>query len=134
MSGKGALLLATYNSKDISGYSGVTSQGGSIDASSNRSPTLDGIVCKECCHEVVLDALVLDFVRVLIGQRRSARTDAAAEEALNHVFRLSSRNSLPERDQFLKSQGAAKVIKKLTDKEESLAEFPFASFLHPVLQ
>ncbi|KAL6556456.1 putative phosphoinositide phosphatase sac9 [Orobanche gracilis] len=130
--GKGALLLATYNSKDISGYSGVTSQGGSIDASSNRSPTLDGIVCKECCHEVVLDALVLDFVRVLIGQRRSARTDAAAEEALNHVFRLSSRKSLPERDQFLKSQGAAKVIKKLTDKEESLAEFPFASFLHPV--
>ncbi|KAL3635791.1 putative phosphoinositide phosphatase sac9 [Castilleja foliolosa] len=130
--GKGALLLATYNSKDITGYNGVTSQGGSVDVSSNRSPALDGIICKECSPEVVLDALVLDFVRVLIGQRRSIRADVAAEEALNHVFGLSSRNLLPERGQFLKSQGAAKVLKKLTDGQESLAEFPFASFLHPV--
>ncbi|KAK6137237.1 hypothetical protein DH2020_029026 [Rehmannia glutinosa] len=135
--GKGALLLATYNSKEISGYNGITSQGGSVhgysaDASSNRSPMLDGIICKECCHEVVLDALVLDFVRVLISQRRSNRADDAAEEALNHVFGLSSRNLIPERDQFLKSQGTAKILKKLTHGEESLAEFPFASFLHPV--
>ncbi|KAL3652806.1 putative phosphoinositide phosphatase sac9 [Castilleja foliolosa] len=130
--GKGALLLATYNSKDITGYNGVTSQGGSADSSSNRSPALGGIICKECSPEVVLDALVLDFLRVLIGQRRSIRADAAAIEALNHVFGLSSRNLLPERDQFLKSQGDAKVLKKLTNGQESLAEFPFASFLHPV--
>ncbi|CAA0820432.1 Probable phosphoinositide phosphatase SAC9 [Striga hermonthica] len=130
--GKGALLLAGHISKDISGYNNITSQGGSVDSSSNRLPALDGIICKECCPEVVLDALVLDLVRVLIGQRRNNRADAAAEEALNHVFGLSSRDLPLKRDHFLNSQGAAKVLKKLTDGEESLAEFPFASFLHPV--
>lgn len=135
--GQGALLLATYNSKEISGYNGVTSQGGSVhgystDASSNRSAMLDGIICKLCCHEVVLDALILDYIRVLVSQRRRARADDAAEKALNYVFGLSSRNLIPERDQFLKSQATTKVLEKLTDGEESLAEFPFASFLHPV--
>ncbi|GER57598.1 sacI homology domain-containing protein / WW domain-containing protein [Striga asiatica] len=133
--GKGALLLAGHISKDISGYNNITSltsQGGSVDSSSNRSPALDGIICKECCPEVVLDALILDLVRVLIGQQRNNRADAAAEEALNHVFGLSSRNLPLKSDHFLKSQGAAKVLKKLTDGEESLAEFPFASFLHLV--
>ncbi|KAI3468569.1 hypothetical protein Pfo_025232 [Paulownia fortunei] len=133
--GKGALLLATNNSKEISGYNGVTIQGGSVhgysaDASSNRSATLDGIICKLCCHEAVLDALILDYVRVLISQRRRTRADDAAERALNHVLGLSSRNLITERDQFLRSR--AKVMEKLTDGEESLAEFPFASFLHPV--
>ncbi|KAK4426436.1 putative phosphoinositide phosphatase SAC9 [Sesamum alatum] len=101
-------------------------------ASSNRSPTLDGIICKLCCDEVVLDALMLDYIRVLISQRRRTRVDYAAEKALNNVFGLSSRNLIPERDYFLSSEGAAKILEKLTDGEESLAEFPFASFLHPV--
>ncbi|XP_057802025.1 probable phosphoinositide phosphatase SAC9 isoform X2 [Salvia miltiorrhiza] len=135
--GQGALLLATCNSKDISGYNGVTSQGGSVygysaDASSNRSEMLDGIICKSCCNEVVLHALILDYVRILVGQRRNSRADDAARNALNHVFGLSSRNLIPERDNFLKSQENAKVLGKLTDGKESLAEFPFASFLHPV--
>ncbi|KAK4425168.1 putative phosphoinositide phosphatase SAC9 [Sesamum alatum] len=135
--GKGALLLASCNSKVNSSYNGVTSQGGSAhgysaDASSNRSPTLDGIICKLCCDEVVLDALMLDYIRVLISQRRRTRVDYAAEKALNNVFGLSSRNLIPERDYFVSSEGAAKILEKLTDGEESLAEFPFASFLHPV--
>ncbi|KAL9177395.1 hypothetical protein ABFS82_01G055700 [Erythranthe guttata] len=136
--GKGAHLLASYNSKENSAYNGVTSQGGSVhgnsaDASSNHSATLDGVMCKSCCNEVVLDALILDYVRVLISQRRRTRAGDAAEKALFHVFGLSSRNLIPERDEFLKSQGTAtKVLEKLTDGEESLAEFPFASFLHPV--
>ncbi|XP_011091527.1 probable phosphoinositide phosphatase SAC9 isoform X2 [Sesamum indicum] len=135
--GKGALLLASYNTKVNSSYNGVTSQGGSAhgysaDASSNRSPTLDGIICKLCCDEVVLDALMLDYIRVLISQRRRNRVDYAAQKALNNVFGLSSRNLIPERDDFLSSEGASKILEKLTDGEESLAEFPFASFLHPV--
>lgn len=133
--GKGAHLLATYNSKEILGYNGVTSQGGSArgaDVSSNRSVTLDGVICKLCCDEVVLDALVLDYIRVLISQRRKARADDAAEKALINVFGFSSRNLIPVRDQFLKSKGTAKVLGMLTDGDESLAEFPFASFLHPV--
>lgn len=135
--GQGALLLAAYNSKDVSGYNGLSSQGGSghgysADASSNRSATLDGIICKLCCHEVVLDALMLDYVKVLVGRRRKTRADAAARNALNHVFGLPSRNLISERDFSLQSQENAKVLEKLTDGKESLAEFPFASFLHPV--
>ncbi|KAG8369402.1 hypothetical protein BUALT_Bualt14G0007400 [Buddleja alternifolia] len=133
--GKGALLLATYNSKEISSYNGVMSQGGSghgADASSNRLTTLDGIICKQCCNEVVLDALVLDYVRVLISHRRRTRANDAADKALNHVFGLSSRSFIPDRDQFLSSQQSEKILEKLTNGEESLAEFPFASFLHPV--
>lgn len=134
--GQGAHLIATYNSKDISGYNG-TSQGGSAhgysaDASSNRSAALDGIICKKCCHEVVLEALMLDYVRVLVGQRRKTRADDAARNALNNVFGLSSRNSITEREKFLSCQEDTKVLENLTDGKESLAEFPFASFLHPV--
>ncbi|KAL8521360.1 hypothetical protein ACS0TY_011765 [Phlomoides rotata] len=135
--GQGALLLATYNSKEISGYNGITNQGGSVrgysaDTSSNRSAPLDGIICKLCCNEVVLDALILDCVRVLVSQRRRTRADAAAENALNLVFGLPSKNLIPERDQFVKIQATAKILEKLTDGDESLAEFPFASFLLPV--
>ncbi|XP_051142615.1 probable phosphoinositide phosphatase SAC9 isoform X2 [Andrographis paniculata] len=134
--GKGALLLRAFNSKDVSGYNGLT-QGGaipgfSIDTSSNRSVSLDGVICRRCCNEVVLDSLILDYVRVLISERRKTRVDAAAEKALNHLFGLSSINSILEKDQPLNSQGTDGVLQKLTDGEESLAEFPFASFLHPV--
>lgn len=133
--GQGALLLASCNSKDILGYNGVTSQGGySADASSNRSATLDGIICKRCCNEVVLQALLLDYVRVLVGQRRNSRADDAARSALNDVVGLSSRNLIPERDHFVKIEEIAKVLGKLTDGKESLAEFPFSSFLHPVFR
>lgn len=137
--GQGALLIATYNSKDISGYNGITSQGGSAhgysaDASSNRSAALDGIICKQCCHEVVLEALMLDYVRVLVGQRRKTRADDAARNALQNVFGLSSRNSITERERSVSSQEEAKVLEKLIDGKESLAEFPFASFLHPVFR
>ncbi|KAL3844314.1 hypothetical protein ACJIZ3_001717 [Penstemon smallii] len=129
--GKGALLLATSNLKEVSGYNGITGQGGS-DASSNRLATIDGIICKECCHEVVLDALILDYVRVLISLRRRTRTDDAAEKALNNLIGLSSKNLILERDHFLNNKGNAKVLAKLTNGEDSLAEFPVASFLHPV--
>lgn len=133
--GQGALLLTTYNSKD----NGSTNQGGSVhgysaDTSSNRSAMLDGIICKLCCNEVVLDALILDCVRVLVSQRRRTRADDAAEKALNLVFGLPSKNLIPERDQFVKSQATAKILEKLTDGDQSIAEFPFASFLHPVFR
>lgn len=136
--GKGALLLAAYNSKEISNYNGIA-QGGSVhgysaDVSSNRSVTLDGIVCRECCNEVVLDALILDYIRVLISQRRRARVDAAAEKALNHVFGMSLRNFIPEKGQSLSCKGNVELLGRLLDGEESLAEFPFASFLHPVFE
>ncbi|PHT42242.1 hypothetical protein CQW23_16267 [Capsicum baccatum] len=125
--GKGALLLAMFNSKQAPSYNGVSSQGGaiyanSVDLSSNHSMTLDGVICKACCIDVVLEALILDYIRVLVGQRRKARADSAARKAVNHVTRFTSRNF----------QSAPTAFGELFDGEESLAEFPFASFLHPV--
>ncbi|KAH0970098.1 hypothetical protein GBA52_022254 [Prunus armeniaca] len=64
--------------------------------------------------------------------RRSARADSAAHEALNQVIGFSLKNSLSERKHSSDRQGAIKVQQQLLDGEESLAEFPFASFLHSV--
>ncbi|KZV55425.1 hypothetical protein F511_28506 [Dorcoceras hygrometricum] len=134
--GKGALLLALYNSKETSNCNGVTNQGGSVygysvDASS-RLTMLDGIVCKLCCNEIVLDALLLDYIRFLITLRRRTRAGDAARKALNHVIGLSSRSYIHERGRFPNSQGNSELLKKFTNGEESLAEFPFASFLQQV--
>lgn len=131
-SGRGSLLLANYNSREVSNYNGVLSQGGSshgspADVSSNRSMTLDGVVCKQCCHETVLDALTLDYVRVLVSQRRSARADNAAQKALGHVIGFPSK-----RNQSSGRKGSVEVSRQLLNEDESLAEFPFASFLHSV--
>ncbi|OIT22015.1 putative phosphoinositide phosphatase sac9, partial [Nicotiana attenuata] len=95
-----------------------------VDLSSNHSMILDGVICKACCHDVVLDALILDYIRVLVGQRRKARADTAAQKAVDHVIRFTSRNNC---------QLTPTAYMELFNGEESLAEFPFASFLHPVI-
>ncbi|KAH9782891.1 putative phosphoinositide phosphatase SAC9 [Citrus sinensis] len=88
--GRGALLFSNYKSRDVTNYNGFSSQSGSshgsqVDVPTSRSLTLDGVVCKHCCHEIVLDALMLDHVRVLISLRRSSRADNTAYNALNEV-------------------------------------------------
>nr|GMD99831.1 probable phosphoinositide phosphatase SAC9 isoform X1 [Ipomoea batatas] len=128
--GKGALMIG----KEVSSYNGLGSQTGSLhgnstDVPSNRSTSLDGVICKSCCHDVVLKALMLDYIRVLISERRRARADEAARKAVNHVF---SMNCLGGRHPSSDSQVSTKVSRQLMNEEESLAEFPFASFLYPV--
>ncbi|KAL5784249.1 hypothetical protein ACOSQ2_006641 [Xanthoceras sorbifolium] len=135
--GRGALLFANHNSREVTNYNGIPSQGGSshgsqIDISTNRSTTLDSVICKKCGHEIVLDALMLDYVRVLISLRRRARADNAAHKALNEVVGSCLRDCLPEWNQSSDSVRAAKVLPQLLGGQESLAEFPFASFLHSV--
>ncbi|GMP55033.1 hypothetical protein CsSME_00019988 [Camellia sinensis var. sinensis] len=135
--GRGALLLASYNSKEVSYYNGVSSQVGSIhsspaDVSSNRSMDLNGVVCKLCCTDIVLDALILDYVRVLISMRRSARANSAVQKALGHVIGFSSRDYPTKINKSSGKHENAKILRQLLNGEESLAEFPFASFLHSV--
>ncbi|GFY81280.1 sacI homology domain-containing protein [Actinidia rufa] len=135
--GKGALLLESYNSREVSNYNGISSQGGSThgssaDASSNRSTTMDGVICKQCCHDIVLDALTLDYIRVLISMRRSSRADNAAQKALDHVIRFFSKDCPPKRNQSYDEQETVGILRQLFQGEESLAEFPFASFLYAV--
>ncbi|XVF29593.1 hypothetical protein REPUB_Repub15cG0135400 [Reevesia pubescens] len=134
--GRGVLLLQNYT-REAANYNGLSSQGGSshgsqVDLSTNRSVTLDSVICKQCCHEIILDALVLDYVRVLISSRRRARADSAAYKALDEVTGSSFLDGLSERSQSSGNQRPVKVLKKLLAGEESLAEFPFASFLHSV--
>lgn len=131
--GRGAQLLTSSSSREVAN-SGYSSQGGSghgcrIDVSNG----LDGILCKKCCPNVLLDALILDYVRVLISERRNFRADDAAYEALNHVIGSSVGDWLSGKNLRYPGQRVHKVLRKLLNGEESVAEFPFASILHSVI-
>ncbi|KAK4800521.1 hypothetical protein SAY86_021008 [Trapa natans] len=135
--GSGALLVTSNNSRDSMSYNsgsshGGSSQGGPADISTNRSTTLDQTICKKCCPEVVLDALMIDYVRVLISLRKSSRADNAAVDALNQVVGSSVRDYIPKGDQNVDVCRSLKLHRLLLKGEESLAEFPLASLLHSV--
>ncbi|XP_072998445.1 probable phosphoinositide phosphatase SAC9 [Typha latifolia] len=130
--GKGASLLLSNNYKDMKIYSSSSSQSGSNHGGQSEwlshSTSTDGVICKECCSDVILHALYVDYVRVLNSLRRKNRADNAANEALGQVLghELSRISNL---------QGieiGKKQLKKLLNGAESLAEFPSASLLHTV--
>lgn len=135
--GRGALLLAN-NPREVTSYNGLSSQSGSnhgsqVDFSANLSIAWDNVICKQCCHETVLDALMVDYIRVLISLRRSMRAENAAHKALYQLMDTPLGDSIPERNQCLDGQCVANVIQQqVLHGEESLAEFPFGSFLHSV--
>ncbi|XP_047317459.1 probable phosphoinositide phosphatase SAC9 [Impatiens glandulifera] len=116
--GRGAVLLESSNNSK-----GISSQG---DVLTNHSAAgQDDVICKSCCNDIVLDALLLEYVRVLISKRRNDLSNKASEKALDHVIRSTLSPSPPkQRKQSLKQL--------LLDEEYSLAEFPFASFLYSV--
>ncbi|KAJ4839192.1 putative phosphoinositide phosphatase sac9 [Turnera subulata] len=135
--GRGALLLASCNSRDVSTYNGLANQGGSShgglgDSLVNRSVAPDGVICKQCCRDIVLHALVLDYVRVLISLRRRDRADGAASKALNQVLGSSLSDRVSGKSQHSDAQQTSKRLQQLLSGEESLAEFPSASFLYTV--
>ncbi|KAG8654390.1 hypothetical protein MANES_05G186753v8 [Manihot esculenta] len=135
--GRGALLLMNSNLRETTNYNGLASQGGSshgsqIDSSTSRTVPLDSVICKQCCRDIVLDALILDYLRVLISLRRRDRADSAAYKALDHVIGSPLRGGVHEKISSSDSQQAAKALQKLLSGGESLAEFPLASFLHSV--
>ncbi|KAK9205659.1 hypothetical protein WN943_015927 [Citrus x changshan-huyou] len=131
--GRGALLFSNYKSRDVTNYNGFSSQSGSsygsqVDVSTSRSLTLDGVICKHCCHEIVLDALMLDYVRVLISLRRSSCADNAAYNALNEVVGSCLKDSLSERIQSSNNVQAAEVLHQLCAKDSA----PILSLLAPL--
>ncbi|GJY95915.1 hypothetical protein Tco_0512276 [Tanacetum coccineum] len=107
--GKGALLLLL----------------GSYSDSLSRSVTTDGVICKLCCQDTVLDALILDYIRVLVSQRRSTRSDLAAYKALEQVVP-------PGRMINYSDTHGAKLFQQLLKGQKSVAEFPFGSILHSI--
>ncbi|KAK4803336.1 hypothetical protein SAY86_001539 [Trapa natans] len=135
--GSGALLITNSNSRNYTGYGSGSSHGGSsqegpADISTNRSTTLDQIICKKCCPDIVLDALMIDYIRVLISLRRSSRADNAAAVALNQVVGSPMRDYMPKGNQNVDVRHSLKLHRLLLKEEESLAEFPLASLLHSV--
>lgn len=136
-SGRGALLLAGYNSQEIMNFNSASNQSGSnygcqVDVPLNRVLARDGTICKRCCQDIVRDALMLDYVRVLISLRRVALVEKAAYNALKQIIGSSPWDCLLNKNQPLDNRFSGKAIQQLLDGCESLAEFPFASFLHPV--
>lgn len=130
--GRGALLITSNSSRDSMTYDGGSSHGAPVDLSTNRSTTLDEITCKKCCPDIVLDALMIDYIRVLISSRRISRADDAAAVALNQVIGSSVRDYIPKVNQTVDVLRALKLQRLLLKGEESLAEFPLASLLHSV--
>ncbi|VAI26413.1 unnamed protein product [Triticum turgidum subsp. durum] len=117
--GKGAFLLLGNTYRDLKIYGG--NQGGGYSALADSS------VCKSCCNEMIKQALYVDYVRVLHSMRRKGRAEKAALKAVNQVCQLE-----PNRisDSVHSVQSGLRQLKQLLDDEESLAEFPHASFLH----
>jgi len=136
--GGGALLLATYSTRGSLSSNVASGRGGSSHGSqpdiytNNNSVTSDGVICKQCCSDVVLNALVLDYVRVLLSSRRATRAKVAAFAALDQVLGFSLGDGTIDGCKPSGSPESDKVLRKLLNGEESLAQFPFASFLHSV--
>lgn len=125
--GRGALLLSKSYSRDSA------NGGGSLADVSATSIGSDQYMCKKCCNTIVLEALIVDYVRVLVSSRRSGRVDNAGREALYEVFGSNITNHLAVRGQPSPKQEDSNFLRQILGQEESLAEFPYASFLHKVI-
>ena len=125
--GKGATLLHNYNVKENKRISGSSSQSGSSHGGRKESSSFpippDGFICKVCCSEDTLYALYVDYVRTLASLRRRDRVDSAATDALSQIGA-----SWSGADYERVGEGFRTLLKG----KDSLAEFPYASFLHSV--
>ncbi|KAL2920819.1 putative phosphoinositide phosphatase SAC9 [Bienertia sinuspersici] len=136
--GRGALLLASYSRRGSLSSNGAQVRSGSSHGSqsdiytNNNNVTSDGAICKQCCSDVVMNALVVDYVRALLSSRRASRVDTAAFTALDQVVGYSLNDGTVERCKPSGAPESSKILRKLLNGEESLAEFPFASFLSSV--
>lgn len=97
-----------------------------------RCLLMDGVICKLCCDDSVLDALTLDYLRVLISERRNRDAETATYKALGEIV---GRNYIARKKESStdKNGDVKAALQQLLNGEESLAEFPFGSFLHSVL-
>lgn len=136
--GRGALLLATYSTRGSLSSNGASGRGGSSHGTqpdiytNNNSVTSDGVICKQCCSDVVQNALVLDYVRASLSSRRTSCANVAALAALDQVLGFALGDGTINSCRPSGSPESDNVLRKLLNGEESLAQFPFASFLHSV--
>ncbi|KNA08907.1 hypothetical protein SOVF_158480, partial [Spinacia oleracea] len=136
--GRGASLLASSSTRGSLNSNGGQGRSGSSHGSqadiytNNNYVTSNGVICKQCCSDVVLNALVLDYVRALLSSRRTTRVGTAAFTALDKVLEFSLNAETSKRCIPSGAPDSSKVLRKILNGEESLAEFPFASLLYSV--
>jgi hypothetical protein len=130
--GKGSVLLRDAVSPGAISGQGGSSHGGSAYCLS----AADKVLCKRCCPQKVLDALLLDRVKVLSSLRQISRVKCAALKALQQLVGCSLRDSgmdLGKRDGSLEGLGRSESgLKTLFQGQFSLAEFPYGGLLYPV--
>ncbi|WOL11732.1 putative phosphoinositide phosphatase SAC9 [Canna indica] len=133
--GKGVNLLFDDEVKEVKLYNGLSNQigsnhGGKIDGSYRRNSALDDrVICRKCCGEDILQALYVDYIRVLCTLRRRARTHDAARLALFQVVGSMINGSCYS---WQRIESGKRQLRALLNGAESLAEFPYASLLHQV--
>ncbi|GAB2293209.1 Probable phosphoinositide phosphatase sac9 [Dionaea muscipula] len=130
--GSGATLLVGNNSRGSSGVNSAIGRSRSQAELGSQFVTTDGVICKQCCGDIVLYALRLDYVRILVSSRRSARVASAVHKAMDLVVGFSVDGRLAGRSKPSDCLKTDQMLRLLLDGEESLAEFPYASFLHSV--
>ncbi|KAH9305499.1 hypothetical protein KI387_009903, partial [Taxus chinensis] len=136
--GKGSMLLANNSSLDAISPRVVPGQGGSSHGGGTTFHSLvaNKALCKTCCPQIILDALLLDRVKVLSSLRQRSRVKCATSKSLQLVVGYSSESSsvdLGKQNETFdvtgKDQSGLHTVFK---GESSLAEYPHASLLYPV--
>lgn len=134
--GKGVNLLFDNDFKEMKIYSGFSNQtgsshGGQNEGSYKSSSALDDrVICRKCCGEDILQALYVDYVRVLSTLHRRARTNDAVLWALGQVVGSMVNEQC---NSWQSIETGKKHLRALLNGAESLAEFPYASLLHQVI-
>ncbi|KAL8139070.1 hypothetical protein V2J09_005071 [Rumex salicifolius] len=120
--GKGALLLGSQNPR----------WSNSASISLSVSNTSEEIICKQCCSDIVVHALILDYIRMLMSSRRNSRVASSVEKCLEVVLGFQPIDKVSEGSKTSDPPTSEEVLRKLLNGEESLAEFPSASLLHSI--
>ncbi|MFS7906986.1 putative SAC domain-containing protein [Helianthus anomalus] len=99
------------------------------NASGSSHNDVDGVICKLCCQDSVLDALTLDYTRVLISQLRNSQAETATFKAFARV--VGESYIFGKKESFNKFE-TGNTLRLFHNEEESLAGFPFGSYLHAI--
>ncbi|XP_042436700.1 probable phosphoinositide phosphatase SAC9 isoform X2 [Zingiber officinale] len=133
--GKGVNMLLDKDFKELKIYNDLSSRSGSNhggqthESYKSDSSFDDKIICRKCCDEEILQALYVDYIRVLNALRRKTRTHDAARWALGQFVGPVVNGQF---NSWQSIETGKRQLKALLNGAESLAEFPYSSLLYQV--
>ncbi|KAG6476390.1 hypothetical protein ZIOFF_065630 [Zingiber officinale] len=131
--GKGVNMLLDKDFKELKIYNDLSSRSGSNhggqthESYKSNSSFDDKIICRKCCDEDILQALYVDYIRVLNALRRKTRTLDAARWALGQFVGPVVNGQF---NSWQSIETGKRQLKALLNGAESLAEFPYSSLLY----